>query len=99
MFRKRFSPAKLFKIIPIVILGITAFGFVFLALWNWLMPAIFNLPQISFWEALGLLVLSKIIFSGFGPKSHRHKISPEMREHFEKMHSHRFEDNLKEEKL
>ncbi|WP_078062757.1 hypothetical protein [Solirubrum puertoriconensis] len=36
-----------------------------MALWNWLMPAIFGLPFISFAQALGLLVLSKILFGGF----------------------------------
>jgi hypothetical protein len=41
-------------------------------LWNALMPDIFNLRQITFWQALGLLVLAKILFSGFrgGPKAY-----------------------------
>jgi hypothetical protein len=39
-------------------------------LWNWLMPAIFNLTTITFWQAAGILVLSKIIFSG-GCHSHQ----------------------------
>jgi hypothetical protein len=30
------------------------------------MPAIFGLPAISFWQALGLLVLSRVLFGGFG---------------------------------
>jgi len=34
-------------------------------LWNWLMPGLFGLHVISFWQALGVLVLSKILFSGF----------------------------------
>ena len=33
-------------------------------LWNWLMPAIFGLPHIGFWQALGLLLLSRILFGG-----------------------------------
>ncbi|WP_400194145.1 hypothetical protein, partial [Hymenobacter sp. B81] len=40
-------------------------GFVVMALWNWLMPAIFGLPLLSFGQALGLLVLCKILFGGF----------------------------------
>jgi len=32
---------------------------------DWLAPAIFGLHTISFWQALGLLVLSKILFGGF----------------------------------
>jgi hypothetical protein len=40
-------------------------------LWNALMPDIFHLPPITFWQSLGLLLLSKILFSSFrggGPK-------------------------------
>ncbi len=35
-------------------------------LWNWLVPDLFNGPVIDYWKALGLLALSKILFSGFG---------------------------------
>lgn len=89
MIYGRFTPARFFKILLMVIVGIIIFGGGFLLLWNWLMPAIFGLPQITFWQALGLLVLSKIIFSGFGHKKHNHRIKPEWREHFEKMHAQR----------
>ena len=41
------------------------FSFVVKWLWNWLMPALFGLHLISFWQALGVLILSKILFSGF----------------------------------
>jgi hypothetical protein len=37
-----------------------------MSLWNWLVPALFNGPKLTFWQALGLLVLSKILLSGFG---------------------------------
>jgi hypothetical protein len=40
------------------------FGFVVMWLWNWLMPKIFGLPQIGYWEGWGLLVLAKILFGG-----------------------------------
>jgi len=51
--------------IPLIILGITALGALVMYLWNWLMPEIFGLPLLTFWQALGLLVLSKILFGGF----------------------------------
>jgi hypothetical protein len=35
-------------------------------LWNWLVPDILNLRRITFWEALGLLALCRILFGGFG---------------------------------
>lgn len=40
-------------------------GFVTMQLWNWLMPAIFGLPLLSFGQAFGLLVLSRLLFGGF----------------------------------
>jgi hypothetical protein len=40
-------------------------------LWNWLLPDIFGVRQITFWEALGLLALCRILFGGFGRGHHR----------------------------
>ena len=34
-------------------------------LWNAILPATLHLPIINYWQALGLLVLSKILFGGF----------------------------------
>jgi hypothetical protein len=45
-------------------------GFIVMSLWNALMPRIFSLPVIGYWEAWGLLVLSKILFGGHGQTSH-----------------------------
>ncbi|MBI3829498.1 MAG: hypothetical protein HY291_08275 [Planctomycetes bacterium] len=39
-------------------------GIVVAALWNWLMPAIFGLPSITYWQAVGLLVLAHILLKG-----------------------------------
>jgi predicted membrane chloride channel (bestrophin family) len=58
------------KIGLFVVLATAVFSFVVMELWNWLMPAIFGLHLISFWQALGLLVLSKILFSGFRGRPH-----------------------------
>jgi hypothetical protein len=33
-------------------------------LWNWLIPGIFKLPAIGFWQAAGILILSHILFKG-----------------------------------
>lgn len=43
-----------------------AFSAIVMLLWNWLMPAIFGLIAINFWQALGLLVLARILFGGMG---------------------------------
>ena len=39
-------------------------GSITMWLWNWLMPAIFKLPVITFWRAVGLFLLSHILFRG-----------------------------------
>jgi hypothetical protein len=50
----------------VMVLAIAALlSFVVMHLWNWLMPALFALHAITLWQALGLLVLSKILFGGF----------------------------------
>jgi hypothetical protein len=41
-------------------------GEVVMLLWNWLAPALFGLRTITFWQALGLLALCRILFGGFG---------------------------------
>jgi len=56
------------KILMYLILGIViAFlvGYLVMRLWNWLMPELFGVPQVGYWQAMGILVLAKIIF-GFG---------------------------------
>jgi hypothetical protein len=42
-----------------------ALGFVVLGLWNELIPGLFGGPVLTFWQAAGLLVLSRILFGGF----------------------------------
>lgn len=63
MTKKRIS--KAIKIALLAIIAFVVFGFVVKGLWNWLMPALFGWRLISFWQALGLVVLSKILFGGF----------------------------------
>ena len=57
------------------LLGILLFAFiggeVVQLLWNWLLPPLFGWPQITFWQALGLLALCRILFGGFGRHGHR----------------------------
>jgi hypothetical protein len=61
---------KLIFIIPAAILGILVFvaigGEIVLHLWNWLLPPLFGWRQITFWQALGILVLCRILFGGHG---------------------------------
>ena len=56
---------RVLKFVLFAVLGGGIFSFVVMWLWNRLMPALFGLHVLSFWQALGLLILSKILFSGF----------------------------------
>ncbi len=47
-------------------LFVWAFGEIAMHLWNWLAPTLFGWKQINFWQALGLLLLSRMLFGGFG---------------------------------
>lgn len=76
----------------LVLAGIAASGWVLMALWNWLMPALFSgAREIGYLQALGLLVLSKILFGSFRGRGchgrwHRQRLeqmTPEEREKFE----------------
>jgi hypothetical protein len=78
--------------------GVGLFVFLFgegvMHLWNWLLPALFGWHPIGFWQALGLLVLCRILFGGFGGHGAGHsrmqrrwaerweRMTPEEREKF-----------------
>lgn len=94
--RKRRRGRKVLHIVGFAFLGIImaalfalVFGFVVEWLWNWLMPGIFGLRQITYWQAFGLLLLAKIFFGGF-----RHHAPPHHDQRFKKGffhdHAHRF---------
>jgi hypothetical protein len=72
-------------------------GEVVMRLWNWLLPDLFGVRGINFWQALGLLALSRILFGGFGgPRGprmrRRHKDVPLTPEERDRLHR-----NLREE--
>src|SRR5215470_8670530 len=64
-------------IAPLAILGILLFAYlggeIVMLLWNWLLPPLFGWRMLTFWQALGLLALCRILFGhhgghrGFGP--------------------------------
>jgi hypothetical protein len=55
-------PAALLGIVLVTFIG----GEVVRLLWNWLLPPLFGWPQITFWQAIGVLALCRILFGGFG---------------------------------
>jgi len=78
---------------PLIIAFFALIGTTFLAgvgaivmlLWNALVPAIFGITTISFWQALGLLVLARIFF---GSLHHNHSYNGKNAKH---SHNHLFE--------
>ena len=57
-------------IAPLAILGIVLLiaigGYIVQQLWNWLLPPLFAWRQITFWQAIGMLALCRILFGGWG---------------------------------
>lgn len=82
------------KFVLFAALFLTLSTFVVMRLWNWLTPALFGWHLITFWQALGVLILSKILFGGFRGRRGRHmfwrhrmmerweQMTPEEREKF-----------------
>ena len=67
----KYNRRRKFGFFIMAIVFAVAIGFVIMLLWNWLMPALFGLSTITYWQAVGLLILSKILFgSGWSKKSH-----------------------------
>jgi hypothetical protein len=95
---------KLIFIVPAAIAGLILFtaigGEIVRLLWNWLLPSIFGWRPITFWQAIGLLALSRILFGGFG--LHRHSFANARRrmvwrwEHLTPEEQERFRQRMRE---
>ena len=91
---RRYRIARALKFMLLAAIAVTVFSSVVMTLWNWLMPAVFGWRAITLWQALGLLLLSRILFGRFGggfgrrmPWRHRmmerwNQMTPEQREKF-----------------
>jgi hypothetical protein len=96
---------KKFFFFPLAIAGVALFTYVTMFLWNVLLPEIFNISTITFWQALGLLALTRLLFGGMHSNWKRHRTfghhdsefrkkmmnmsSEEKKEFFRKMHYER----------
>lgn len=72
-FTHKFRKKSPIEIVGIIIFGgifitglVILFGFIIMWLWNWLMPEIFGLPPLTYWQAVGLFILLKILIGGCG---------------------------------
>jgi Ca2+/H+ antiporter, TMEM165/GDT1 family len=100
--RRRPRIGKVFMILFFVTAFISLFSFIVMSLWNAILPQVLHVTTITFWQAMGILVLSKILFGGFGGwghKKHEWKrkiqqkwqgMTPEEREKFEETLKSRF---------
>ncbi len=94
--KKSCCVSRCIKAAVLVVVGIAILGWVVMQLWNWLMPALFTGAHIvDYCQALGILVLSKILFGSFrrgcrGRCGHHHgeNMTPEEREQLKgRLHS------------
>ena len=73
----RRSALRALRIAGFAVLGVTgaalfalAFGYFVMLLWNWLMPSIFHLGEIGYWQAFGIVILAKLLFGAVGGGRH-----------------------------
>jgi hypothetical protein len=94
---RRFWGLRVLRGLLIAALAVLVFGYLVMRLWNWLLPPLAGWHTIAFGQALGLLVLCRILFGGVrghGGWGWRHRmherfaqLSPEERERFrERLH-------------
>ncbi len=95
--KNKFRMRKIAMFLFFVPLALFAFGSIVMLLWNAILPAVIHVSTINFWQALGILLLSKILFGGFrgswgGRRSYQWKdemkkkisnMTPEEKEKFE----------------
>jgi len=87
--KSRFRERKIFGFILIGIAAFSLFSFIVMGLWNAVLVPVIHVSAVSFWQAAGILLLSKILFSGFkggGPFGRgRHQWNQEMKEKWQRM--------------
>ena len=82
-------PRRAVRIFMVAVAGVVfatgfalLFGWLVMLLWNWLMPMLFGLKPLSYWQAFGITILSKILFSGVHPPHRSPKDHTRHRERF-----------------
>lgn len=101
--KRRFWFGKAVMILVCITAFVMLFSFIVMNLWNGVLHEVVNVKTITFWQALGILVLSKILFSGFGGFHHkrehfRNRFRQKMMDKWEKMspeEKQQFKDQLK----
>ena len=104
MHHHNFKHHRPWMIVPMIIGGIAfavliafVFGYFVMLLWNWLMPTLFGLKLITYWQAWGLVLLAHLLFK-FNPMGHdhhhkhRHFDKEEFREKMKKKFDRKFDE-------
>lgn len=103
VMKRRSRAGKGFLILVCVVAFISLFSFIVMKLWNAILPDVLHVSTINFWQAIGILVLSKILFGGFGGWGHKKQewkrkmqdkwqhMTPEERNRFKEALEKRFE--------
>lgn len=96
MRRKWFfiAPFALVAMVAIAFLG----GWIVEQLWNWLFPSMFGWRVITFWQALGLLVLCRILFGRVGRGGSRSHMRRRIEERVEQRMADRWDRMSPEER-
>ena len=76
---------KVLRIVGIAIVATGVFGLLVMSLWNWLMPELFGVRSITFWQAWGVLILSRILFGSFGGRQHDRRWRARLIDRWEQM--------------
>ena len=90
-YRHRWQgPHKGAKIVGMVIVGLIAaaffaliFGYFAMLLWNWLMPYLFSLKQITYWQAFGVILLAHLLFGSHRMSGYKARGTMQRRRYYE----------------
>jgi hypothetical protein len=77
---------KFIMIAILCLIVLALVGWIVMSLWNWLAPALFGFKTITYWQALGLMILCKMLFGGFsGARGGAFRRRLRMQERWEQM--------------
>ena len=88
MSMHRWWVKKAIGVIALIALAAAGLGWLVMALWNWLLPPLFGLSAITFWQGLGLFLLGRLLFGGmrfFGGGHHHYAQRQQMYERWKSM--------------
>lgn len=72
-----------FLIAVLVIAGLFLLPYIVMLLWNGILPEVIGVKTITYWQAVGIFILCKLLFGGFkGGGNHHHKKHQMMKKHF-----------------